>query len=313
MKILILGTGAIGATYGWAFSEAGHDVTHLVKPGRQERFKSGIHLDIFDERKGHKKNTITTYTLKCVEAIDPSEHYELIILPLHFYQIETALQALVPVSGDALFLVFGSNWHGTELIDTYLPRERYLLGFPYGGGTTQNGKHVVYLGTKVYLGEVDGNPSEKLEQMKSLFARADLRTDVPDNILHLIWTCHSTAVGLAAGIAQSREVKSFLRDKSSMEQGYRVVRELFELCRLRGCEPNKYPDQAFLFNVPVWLFILIFRLFSAYNAGIPRVLGRLAKPAGDTAELYKAMMKTAQDLRFNMPNARAVATRLQAP
>jgi ketopantoate reductase len=34
MKILIVGAGVIGASYGWALSKAGHDVTHFVKPAQ---------------------------------------------------------------------------------------------------------------------------------------------------------------------------------------------------------------------------------------------------------------------------------------
>jgi ketopantoate reductase len=33
MKILVVGTGIIGTTWGWALSNAGLDVTHLVRPG----------------------------------------------------------------------------------------------------------------------------------------------------------------------------------------------------------------------------------------------------------------------------------------
>jgi hypothetical protein len=43
-----------------------------------------------------------------------------------------------------MFLDFGSHWNGTEAIDKLLPRERYLLGFPYGGGTIQSGAYVMY-------------------------------------------------------------------------------------------------------------------------------------------------------------------------
>jgi ketopantoate reductase len=36
MKTLIVGSGVI---YGWALSQAGEDVTHLVRPGRKDRFQ----------------------------------------------------------------------------------------------------------------------------------------------------------------------------------------------------------------------------------------------------------------------------------
>jgi pyruvate/2-oxoglutarate dehydrogenase complex dihydrolipoamide dehydrogenase (E3) component len=38
MKLLIVGAGIIGSIYGWALAEAGHDVTHLVRPGKAAKF-----------------------------------------------------------------------------------------------------------------------------------------------------------------------------------------------------------------------------------------------------------------------------------
>jgi ketopantoate reductase len=306
MKTLIVGAGVIGVTYGWALSEAGHDVTHFVRPDRKKQLQDGVTLDVIDDRKRHKKTNTAKYALKCVESITPDDHYELIILPIHFYQVEAALQALIPGSGEAIFLDFGSNWNGIQGIEKYIPGERYLLGFPYGGGTREAGKYVVYLGPKIYLGEVNGMHTEKLQRVKSFFAQADIQADVPDNILHLLWTSHSGAVGMSAGIAQSKGVAAFLRDRALMAQSYEIVRELFELCRLRGADPYRYIDAAFLYKIPVWLHVPVLRLFCSYNPGITRILAHVAEPERDARELYKAMLKTAQELKLDLPNTKAV-------
>jgi 2-dehydropantoate 2-reductase len=287
-------------------------VTHFVRQGKQERFKDGIHLDIIDDRKGHQKNTVTKYDLKCVETVTPPDRYELIILPVHFYQVEAALQALVPVSANTLFLDFGSNWNGTEMIDKYLSREQYLLGFPYGGGLIQNGEYLTWLGTKVYLGEVDGNKhTEKIERVKSLFAQADIYTNLTDNILHLIWTSHAGAVALSAGVAKSKGALSFVHDRALMVHCHSAVRELHELCRLRGVNPHNYPDQALLFKIPPWLFIPTFRLFCTYSVGVQRAMDHLIKPAKDTGAIYEVMQKTAQELNFDMPYMKVIEEYLQ--
>jgi len=310
MKTLIVGAGVVGTMYGWALSEAGHDVTHFVRSDKKEQFKDGVTLDLIDDRKRHKKINIAKYALKCVEAITPEDHYELIILPLHFHQVEVALEMLVPASGEAIFLDFGSNWNGLQGIEKYIPGERYLFGFPYGGGTIENGKYVAYLGPKVYLGGVNGTRTEKLERVKSFFAQADIQADVPDNILHLLWTSHSGAVGMSAGIAQSKGVAAFLRDRAVMVQSYEIVRELFELCRLRGADPYRYVDAAFLYRIPVWLHIPVLQLFCSYNPGIARILAHVAEPERDARELYKAMLKTAQELKFDLPHTKSVESYL---
>lgn len=310
MKTLIVGAGVIGVTYGWALSEAGHDVTHFVKLGKPEQFKQGVPLDLIDDRKRHKKINTAKYALKCVESILPDDHYELIILPLHFYQVEAALQTLVPVAGDAIFLDLGSNWNGMEAIDKLVPRERCLLGFPYAGGTIEHGTYVTYLGPKVYLGSVDGTHAETLERVKSFFAQADIQTDMPDNILHLLWTSHVGAVAFSAGIVRSQGVTPFLHDKAALRQCYSVVKELYELCRLRGVDPYRYMDQSFLFKIPVWLFMPVLRLFCTYNAGVVRVFSHIAEPERDARALYQAMLKTAQELKLDLPRTKAIESYL---
>ena len=311
MKILIVGAGVIGVTYGWALSEAGHDVTHFVQHGRQNDFKGSIPLDIIDERKGHKKNHTTQYPLHCVETISPSDRFEIVILPLHFFQVELALQALVPFSGEAIFLDFGSNWNGTDTIDKYLPKERYLFGFPYAGGIIRDGEYVTYLGSKVYLGEADGKHTENLRQVISLFTTAGFKCDIPDNIMHMMWATHSAAIGNAAALAEAGGVEQFLHNRTAMVKSYAIVKELFELCRLRGVDPNRYSDASFLYRIPAWFYVPVLRLFCAYNSGVVRVLTHLADPAGQEEKLYAAMIKTAHELHFDIPRAKAAGRYLQ--
>jgi len=104
MKTLIVGTGVIGAIYGWALSHASVDVTHFVRMGKKEQLKDGVTLDLLDERKRHLKYNITKYALECVEEISPTDDYDLIIVPTNVHQTEDALKTLVPVSGNAIFL-----------------------------------------------------------------------------------------------------------------------------------------------------------------------------------------------------------------
>ena len=139
MKTLIVGTGIIGVIYGWALHKAGVDVTHFVRPGRINQFSDGVTLDLLDERKGYPPKSMQHYPIHCVESISPTDGYELVIVPTNRQQVEAALQELVPVSGDATILTFSGNWDDLAAYDAIMPRERYLLGYPDGGGTVRDG------------------------------------------------------------------------------------------------------------------------------------------------------------------------------
>jgi len=55
MRVLIVGRGVVGTIYGWAFSLAGIDVTHVV---RKEGLRTTDTLDLLDLRVGHPKHAM---------------------------------------------------------------------------------------------------------------------------------------------------------------------------------------------------------------------------------------------------------------
>lgn len=310
MKTLVLGTGIIGVIYGWALAEAGIDVTHYVRKGKSVACKDGLNLDLLDERKGHTKYNQTKYALKCVEQISPGDGYELIVLPTNSYQTEAAIQELAPQSGDALFLIFSANWEGVEFIDRLLTRERYLMGYPDGGGTKRDGKYWTNLGAEVHLGIVDEKGSRNLEPVKALFERADMHPDVQGNILHWLWLHNAMSIGIWAGYAKYGEVKPFLKDRPLLVQCYRATQELIELCRLRGVDLKQYPDTG-TFRLPTWLFIILFRWLYTHNESMQRFTAHASDSLQEAKVNYDAILKTADRLGFDMLNLKAVGVHLE--
>ncbi|WKZ47117.1 MAG: 2-dehydropantoate 2-reductase N-terminal domain-containing protein [Anaerolineales bacterium] len=310
MKTLIVGAGVIGVIYGWALTEAGVDVTHFVRNGKKDKFKDGVTLDLLDERKGHVKNNVAKYAPRCVEEISPADGYELIIVPTNSYQTEEVVKTLVPVSGNALFFIFAANWEGADFIDRLLPRERYLMGYPDGGGTIRNGAYWTNLGGEVHLGEVDGEPSGKLEMVKALFARADIQPDVQENILHWLWLHNAMSIGIWAGFAKYREVKPFLKDADLLRECYASTKELLELCARRGVDLKKYPEVG-TFNLPVWAFIPLFRLLYTYNKSMQRFTAHAADSLQEARENLSSIMQTADELHFDMPHTKALGVYLR--
>jgi 2-dehydropantoate 2-reductase len=312
MKTLIVGTGIIGVIYGWALSQAGVDITHFVRKGKKDHFKDGISLDLLDERKGHPKYTVTTYALKCVEEISPADGYELIIVPTNVHQTGDVLKTLVPVSGQAVFLIFSGNWDGTEFIDRLLPRERYLMGYADAGGTIRDGVYWTNLGAEVHIGEVDGKPSAKLEKVKALFVQADMQPDVQENIVHWLWQHEAGAIGYAAGYAKHKDLDTYLADKDLLRQCALSTKELYKLCELRGVDLKKYPEAGFV-NFPVWLINILVRWNIRRNESAQRYTAHVASE-GSRREMqayFASVMKTAHDLSFEMPYTKALEAYLR--
>lgn len=63
MKIFMFGTGVINTLYGYTLAQAGNDVTHFVRKGKQDKFQDGVALDLLDERKDHRMKNVAKYAL----------------------------------------------------------------------------------------------------------------------------------------------------------------------------------------------------------------------------------------------------------
>jgi 2-dehydropantoate 2-reductase len=159
MKVLIIGAGIIGSIYGWAFAEAGNDVTYLVRPGKAVQFRDGIQIDIYDTRKGHKKDFIGHYPICVTETIQPSDNYELVIVPTKHHRLIETLKSTVQQAGNADFLLLTQNWDGSQEIDTILPPSRYVYGDAKAGGAFENGILVSTIDS-VDIGQVEGRQDE---------------------------------------------------------------------------------------------------------------------------------------------------------
>ncbi|HET9915122.1 MAG TPA: 2-dehydropantoate 2-reductase N-terminal domain-containing protein [Anaerolineales bacterium] len=312
MKTLIVGTGIIGTIYGWALAQAGVDVTHFVRKGKKDQFKDGVNLDILDERKGHPKYNLTKYALKCMEEISPSDGYELIIVPTNMHQTEEVLRTLVPVSGQATFLILSGNWEGMECIDRLLPQEQYLMGYADAGGTIRDGVYWTNLGAEIHIGAVDGKPTGKLEKVKALFVRADMKPDVQENIVHWLWQHAASAIAFAIGFAKHRDVKAFLNDKALLRQCVLSTKELYRLCALRGVDLKKFPEASFV-NFPDWLVAMLVRWNIGHRESAQRYSAHAAS-TGSQEEMkhyYASVMKDAKKLGFEMPYTQALSIYLK--
>jgi len=299
-RILIVGTGVIGTIYGWSLADADIDVTHLVRPGTVLG-ADGLRLDVLDERKGHPDNPVTTYRARIVDA-PPAEAPNLVIVPTSTWDVAGAVEPLVPRYPDAVFLILSSNWVGAAPFDAVLPRERYLLGYPDGGGRVRDGLYWTNLGAEIHLGVLDGGRTEELEGVVALFRRADMVPDVQANILHWLWVHNAATIGFSAGFAKHMDMQATLHDKPLLRRCFDATKELLTLCEARGVNLKDHRDVSYL-RWPSGILGVMMRLMYKRNRGMQRYTAHAASPgAMREARLnYDAMLRTAEELHQPMP------------
>ncbi|GIP22084.1 ketopantoate reductase family protein [Paenibacillus sp. J22TS3] len=302
MRILIVGAGVIGTLYGWALKEAGHEVIHWVREGKSSRYKDGVRLDVLDERKHYPKNNITSYVINCVEQVNKGEPFDLIMVPTNSYQTGEAHRKILTLSTNAPVLILSANWRGEQEIQKYLPKDRYILGYPDGGGTFKGDLLWVNLGGEMHVGEMD---AVRLKVLSKLFGDAGIRLDIQPRMLHWLWLHNAMSVAIWAGFAKYKDVNLFLKDRKLLKQSFLATQECLDLCRLRGVDVKEFPETK-TFTFPFWLFVIMIRILYKYNKSMQRFTAHAAESLEELRDNFRAVIETADQLGAAVPNLRSL-------
>jgi 2-dehydropantoate 2-reductase len=303
MKILIVGAGVIGSIYGWAFAEAGHDVTHLVRPGRTGQYADGMQMDVYDTRKGHNRDFVGRYAIRLTYALQPGDLYELIIVPTKHYKLIETLRQIVPQGGNGDYLLLTQNWQGTQEIEAILSPSRYVYGDAKAGGAFQNGILVATIAS-VDVGQVDGRHDDCLDKFIALCRSADIPATVHENILHYLWIQYAITGGLRPALVRAGSLPAVLSNRQIGLIGLQATRECLEVVARRGVNLKEYPEtRMYLSTMPggLWIASLMVKLMFRFNKMVQR--GSL-HALGDSCEVsafYYDLLNTGRELGVNMP------------
>jgi 2-dehydropantoate 2-reductase len=303
MKILIVGAGIIGSIYGWAFAEAGNDVTHLVRPSRVGQFPNGMEIDMYDARKGHKRDFLGRYAIRLTETLQPKDGYELIVVPTKHYRLVETLKQIVPQGGNADYLLLTQNWEGTEEINAILSPSRYVYGDAKAGGAFQDG---VLVGTiaSIDIGQVDGRRGECLSKVMVLCESADIPATVHENILHYLWVQYAITGGLWPALVKAGSLPAVLSNRQIGQQGVQAARECLEVVARRGVNLNEYPETRIYMStspVALWVASQVIKFKFRFNKMMQRSSLHGLGDAFEVKVFYEDLLNTGRRLSVDMP------------
>jgi 2-dehydropantoate 2-reductase len=311
MKVLIVGRGVIGTIYGWALSQAGVDVTHVV---RKEGLPGTDALDLLDLRPGYPKNMRVTYAAKTVGQISPSDGFDLVIVATKHYQAAEAIRQYLPGAPDATFLLFTANWEGTEEIDRLLPRSSLLWGYAAAsGGPDAQGALFVTVSPKVRFGMLEGSDPEKFKAVTEMFQRAGFTMDIKSNIIEWLWVHHAINAGgigmalWAGGIAEA--TRSF----TTLRLGISAIRDALAVVAARGVELKHHPDAQNMLNTPAWLASFLAFYFIRFTEKGRRLLkgSHFANSPEEMKRYYFDVLNTGKSLGVAMPSLSALREKIE--
>jgi 2-dehydropantoate 2-reductase len=303
MKTLIVGAGIIGTIYGWAFAEAGHEVIHFVRPGRASRYQNGIEVDMLDMRKRRKRDIIGHYPIRVTETVQPSDGYELVIVPTKHYQLLEALKQLVSQTGNADYFLLTQNWDGTESIDAILPPSRYVFGDAKAGGTF-HGDQLVATISSIDIGQVGGRHDACLDKVIAICQSAQIPATVHENILHYLWVQYAVTGGLWPALVKAGSLDAVLANRSIGEQGIYAASECLEVITRRGVDLKQYPETKMYLNhspLALWVAGLAMKVMFRFNKYMQRSSAHGLSDPQEIKAFYYDLLNTGHQLGVAMP------------
>lgn len=179
-KILIFGAGVIGSTFGGLLSMAGHEVTILARNKRlAELQEKGLLLQTAKAKMPVKADA------KIISKLSQNDVYDFVVVALRKDQVNQALNVLAEnQSKNFIFMV--NNPSGYSDWINALGADRVIPAFPGSGGKIENGAVHYEIVSKFIqpttIGEMNGQVSERILQIKNIFSKAGFPVSISRNM-----------------------------------------------------------------------------------------------------------------------------------
>ncbi len=196
-NIAILGAGAIGAYYASRFFDAPLFSTMLVaRDARYDRLKAeGVVIN------GEH------YSIPVVHPDEATTPADLIIVALKNHSLPEAAHDLKNLVGDQTTLISLMNGlDSEEFLGSIYGMDKVLYAIAVAIDALREGNSVTYTNPgKVYFGEADNShPSQRVLSTQKAFEQAGLVTEVPTDMMRMLWWKFMVNVGINQASAAMR-------------------------------------------------------------------------------------------------------------
>ncbi len=307
MKILIYGAGVVGSTYGWQLSQAGCDVTVLVRKGQKEVVqKDGIQIICSDFRGTVRKDIDVIFRPTVIDELSSNNDFEYIIVSTNKLQLSTILPTLSKSAGKANVVFFQNNWDVFTEIDKYLKPEQYFFAFPFmvGGGKENNSIHCAISGLKYSntpLGEKDGRITPRVKQFSIILDKANLKPAISNQILTWLISHYAVAAGLSGGIMGAGSASRFIENPSIIRTSMKAIREGLAICKRMGVNPqNEKANRLYL--LPLFISVPIAKKIYSNNALQLMFDGHINHSPSEIKQMINDVIDSGVKYKIETPN-----------
>jgi 2-dehydropantoate 2-reductase len=218
MKILVMGTGAVGSFYGGKLARAGHDVAFVAR---------GENLRALRQNGLTVKSYQGDFRLERVHATDqPGEVgvCDLALVCVKSYDTVKAARSMRPAVGpNTITLSLQNGVENEEQLERELGRGNVMGGMAYIGAEVVSPGVVVHsVAGRIAFGERDGQRTPEAERLERVFRDAGIDVQLSSNITvtlwdKLIWNAAFNAIctlshSIVGEVLTHRQTRALVRD-----------------------------------------------------------------------------------------------------
>jgi 2-dehydropantoate 2-reductase len=196
-NVAVFGAGALGAYYASRFFEAsGFSTVLLARNPRYNRLKA-------DGLVVNGKH----YSMPVVHPDDTASPADLIIVALKNHHLPEAANDLKNLVGDGTtFISVMNGLDSEEYLGSIYGMDKVLYAIAVGIDALREENSVIYTNPgKIYFGEADNTiPTERVLNVRNAFDRAGLATEIPTDMIRMLWWKFMVNVGINQASAVMR-------------------------------------------------------------------------------------------------------------
>ncbi|MFQ5560386.1 MAG: ketopantoate reductase family protein [Nitrospinota bacterium] len=227
MKILIVGTGAVGGYFGGRLANMGKDVTFVARGKRQVLLKqNGLQVE--------SKNGGFNLNVHVQEK--PRGAFDLIIFAVKSYHFAEASRLIEKnVSSNTTVLSLLNGVDSEETLGQAFGQEKVLGGIAFIGSTLQESGVISHTAAgSVTIGELSGKKSTRCRDVQKIFSSSGVHCRVSEAIQSDIWAKMIWNVGFNAVTAITGTLVSDVLQFRKTEE--LIIEAMEEACRVARAE-----------------------------------------------------------------------------
>ncbi|WP_296227065.1 2-dehydropantoate 2-reductase [Ralstonia sp. UBA689] len=226
MRILVLGAGGTGGYFGGRLTQAGANVTFLVRPARAAKLREHgleIRSPLGDVR----------FPIQVITADEASAwgHADLVLLSCKAYDLDDAIAAIRPVVGErTMVLPVLNGLAHLERLDAAFGESRVLGGLCHISAASAPDGAVLHLNPlhSITFGERTPNaPHERTQAIKDVFATAQFDSVLAENVMQDMWEKFVFITSLAS---MTCVMRASVGEIVATEEGKALSEEMFAAC-----------------------------------------------------------------------------------